>query len=298
MKTIKSKNELPDWFKRKKYPENLSATNWYREIRIRVCLINLIGVVKSSHKELGLSLSKTVDRFLSGGANPNSPLFYLVQHNKPIQPLSVLETLYLCADMKDNETELINKKIQDLLKMWRVEQSRKDKVIFSLNYEIALRDFIEFLIENKTEGLDVLKVSHADNPFLSYGRPLNGVPVTIDTQFDDQTILESVKRWLKNQRRVDNEKAKRPFNKNDFNYWTSYKIREVCDLDIWARFSGVRIQDKVIASALWSDAIDKISPIDILRTTTRKKIKEIFTYEVAVRLYGQLLIQEGENFLE
>ena len=40
-----------------------------------------------------------------------------------------------------------------------------------------------------------------------------------------------------------------------------------------------------------------IFSIEVLRTTARKKVKDVFNYQVVVRLYGQLLLEYGENFL-
>jgi hypothetical protein len=136
------------------------------------------------------------------------------------------------------------------------------------------------------------------NPWLSYGRPLNGFPVTIDTQFDDETIITHVKLWLAEKRKSEGESARRPYNQSDFDDWAYYRIRELFDLENWAIASNVKILDSVIAAALWPNAPDGFSPIDVLRTTARRKAKDIFRFETSVRLWGQLLISRGENFLD
>lgn len=301
MKTIKTKNELPDWFKNKKYDKRLSAINWYREIRRREYLIAAI------HYLPNLSIELLVKLWLS---DMNEILYHIPHIGNPVNPLSLGEALYLShsiseATTKEPEILEISKTFDRLIEKWLLERIIKGdenpKGLFSRQYEDEIGNFYNYFDDDSkfaAVNKPVIEICDLGNPLLSYGRPLSGTPITIDTQFDDQTILESVKSWLSDQRKAANEKAKRPFNQNDFDDWTYYKIREVYDLDIWAILSGVRIQDKVIASALWSDSNDEISPIDILRTTTRTKIKEVFTPEVAVRFYGQLLIQEGENFLE
>jgi hypothetical protein len=301
MRTIKTKNELPEWFKNKKYPKNLSAIAWYREVRRRQYALRFLENLETSKGFSNIDREPLINFWLTE-ANPNSPIFYIPQHSKPVQPLSFFETVYLRAIIEDDEIELVDEKLRELLKRWKAESNRKDTVVYSREYESCVSDFFKFLEENdkgdKKYLWDLEKLLESENPFLSYGRPLKGVPLTIDTQFDDQTILESVKRWLDAYRKTANEKARRPFTQNDFDDWTYYRIREISDLDTWAKLSDVRILDKVMANTLWSNAIDDISPIDILRTTARKKIKEVFTWDVAVRLHGQLLIQEGENFLE
>ena len=199
--------------------------------------------------------------------------------------------------MCNSKIDVAFEKISTLVKMWRVELERRDSVGYSCEYENYLKVFSIFLDENEYLYEDVLTVSEIGNPLLSYGRPLIGTPIIIDTQFDDETILDSMKKWLAENRFLNNERKRRALNQNDFDDWTYFKIREVIDLDIWAKLSGIRILDKVIASAVWSEVGD-ISPIDILRTTTRKKIEEVFNLEMAVRLYGQLVQSKGENFLD
>lgn len=299
VQTIKSKSELPDWFKSKVYSKKLSATDWYREIVFRQLIGSSIEMFENNDRNWSEKSQTTLMKLFFTEANKTSPIFYLNQHDKPIQPLSVIETLYLAKAMNAEHSDILSQKLEKIIKMWKVEVARTDdSPIYSREYEMELRESVEFIQNNETASLDILSVSEIGNPFLSWDRPLNGTPVTIDTQFDDQTIIESVKKWLENERTKLNEKAKRPFNQNDFDDWVYFKIREVFDLETWSKIARVKILDKVIADALWPHADGEISPIDILRTTVRKKVKDVFNFQIATRLYGQLKIQEGENFLE
>ena len=298
MQTIKSKSQLPDWFKNKTYSKNLTSIDWYREIFDRKLILDMVEMRES----LGLTSDKNNTSLMSlflRDSNKKSPLYNISQHGKPIQPLSVFEASYLSIAAESDDLENFKQRLQNLLKMWKVEINRIDEsTAFSYQYEVELEDFIKDISSKEFLFLDVLGISEIGNPFLSYDRTLNGTPVTIDTQFDDKTIIESVKEWLQLERVKMKEKAKRPFNQNDFDDWTYYKIREVCDLDNWSKISGIKILDKVIADTLWPYSDGDISPIDILRTTSRKKVQEIFNHQTAVRFYGQLVIQEGENFLD
>ena len=89
------------------------------------------------------------------------------------------------------------------------------------------------------------------NPWLSYGRPLNGFPITVDTQFDDETIVSFFKQWLAEKRKTEGERARRPFLQSDFDDWEYYKVREIFDLETWAEIINVKIPDNVIAQFLW-----------------------------------------------
>ena len=289
---------MPDWFKNKTYSKNLTSIDWYREIFDRKLILDMVEMRES----LGLTSDKNNTSLMSlflRDSNKKSPLYNISQHGKPIQPLSVFEASYLSIAAESDDLENFKQRLQNLLKMWKVEINLIDESpVFSYQYEVELEDFIKDISSKEFLFLDVLGISEIGNPFLSYDRPLNGTPVTIDTQFDDKTIIESVKEWLQLERVKMKEKAKRPFNQNDFDDWTYYKIREVCDLDNWSKISGIKILDKVIADTLWPYSDGDISPIDILRTTSRKKVQEIFNHQTAVRFYGQLVIQEGENFLD
>ena len=294
METIKSKKDLPEWFTERVYKKNNNAVEWYLEIRRRQYLLKLIDL---SLEVAAKPNEKMIQLWLS--APPKDAIIYLMhQHNRPVQPLSIIEVCYLKAAMSEAKIDLAHEKTSSLIKMWRAEIERKDALVFTWEYEKYLQEYSNFLDENDWLYEDVLGVTEIGNPMLSYGRPLIGTPLVIDTQFDDATILNSMKNWLTENRKLNNEKARRPLNQNDFDDWTYYKIREVIDLDIWSKLSGIKILDKAIASALWSDSVDDISPIDILRTTVRKKVKEVFNFEMAVRFYGQLVQEEGENFLE
>lgn len=298
MQTIKSKSQLPDWFKNKIYSKNLTSIDWYREIFDRKLILGMIEMRESLGHTSDKNNTSLMSLFLRD-SNKKSPLYNISQHGKPIQPLSVFEASYLSIAAESDDLENFKQRLQNLLKMWKVEINLIDESpVFSYQYEVELEDFIKDISSKEFLFLDVLGISEIGNPFFSYDRPLNGTPVTIDTHFDDKTIIESVKEWLQLERVKMKEKAKRPFNQNDFDDWTYYKIREVCDLDNWSKISGIKILDKVIADTLWPYSDGDISPIDILRTTSRKKVQEIFNHQTAVRFYGQLVIQEGENFLD
>lgn len=297
MKTISSVKTLPDWFKNRKYPKQQSAIAWFRDIRRRQFLMEFYNFSEQCsdreylHKEISINL------WLKEW-NPETTLFHIDVSNKPIKPLTVFEAKYLNEALRNECYKSFDSKLGELMTLWRKELNRTDNPLgFSYSYEKCLSDFMDYVYTEEVLFQDVLNKAEVGNPLLSYSKPLNGYPVTIDTQYDDLTILKAMKEWLNVIRKNSNEKAKRPFNQNDFDDWAYFKIREVCDLDMWSKLSGVKILDKVIANALWSDCNEDISPIDILRTTTRKKIREVFSLEVTSRFYGQLIIQEGENFL-
>ena len=241
-------------------------------------------------------------------AHHNSYVFHVPQYNRPINDLTAGEAIYFRSVLRDEALIDLAETFDTILALWlKALQENAQNItdgptpIFG-EYETRLADFFKGIeVDERTEKLDQPIIKFLDgigNPWLSYGRPLNGLPITVDTQFDDETLVNSFRDWLSNNRAAEGERMKRPFNQNDLSDWENYRIRELFDLQTWSSLAGVKIQDNVIALALWPDAPDNFSPIDVLRTTARKKVKEIFKYEVVVRLYGQLLLELGENFLE
>ena len=297
---IKSVADLPEWFREKKYRKALGAADWYREIRVRTHFATI-----SAHR-FGEGSPKRPDgaehwerwaKLLEWEAHPSAPHFHIQQDNDPVADLTVAEALFLSESHTDPSTVATKGRLSNLIAEWEKEQAREDSFLYSYQYEIALRDFV---IEDmdKEEIWNAPAYKEIGNPFFNYGRrPLSGWPVCIDTQYDDETILSSLRAWLINRRLQEGEKARRPFNERDFSDWENYRIREIYDLDLWARLHDVKILDRVLAAALWPSAPDTFSPLDVLRTTARKKVVEMFQPEVAVRMYGQLRLQLGENFL-
>lgn len=321
LKKITSVDQLPDWFFNRQYGKNLSDIEWYRQIRVRQKLNQMVEMQKHLRaKEERLNKSDCLDErdyeartrklileMLEEDEIELDPhVYYLHQDGNPISDLIVKETIYLAFALRNENLSEVTEEYNQLLISWcdalkEMEGREGDIIPYPASYEERLRSF---LFETENENIDKMQeliINHSEtlrNPFLSYDRPLNGYPVTIDTQFDDKTIIEHIKEWLVETRKWEESKARRPFNQNDFDDWKLYKIREIWDLESWARVKGSKILDRVIADALWPTPPDDFSPIDVLRTTARKKAKEIFQFETVRRLYSQLLLQHGENFLE
>lgn len=302
MQVIKSVKDLPEWFNQANYKKNLNAVDWYREIRKRDYGLSAIDFVLK-RPEVTSHPAKDFFYIFHSPMKKDWALFYLPQWNYPVEDMSKIEALYLVSCLDDETCNQELELFRVLLKMYKEECTVKDRTVYSRAYEETLKIRFDRLSEESeaNENLNSLvkdQLRSTGNPFLSYGRPIQGYPVVIDTTYDDETILTHMRKWLVERRNEDGEKAKRPYRQNDFDDWSYYKIREVCDLDTWARVNDVSIPDRVIAAALWPHSPDEMSPVDVLRTTTRKKIKEIFQYEVCLRLYGQLRLELGENFLD
>jgi hypothetical protein len=303
---IRSVSALPDWFRSRTYRKKLTDVEWFREIRRREYIAKLLRMSEESSAD-------TKNRFLSIltsdiAKTPSNSLIYEVsQQCEAIRDLDAGEAIFLRFAVHQRDEHKIAQEYEQLLASWcgvlQEAAAASDVTPKFGKYESDLATFAKHLDGDEHARWLYSPSYDADderlgNPWLSYGRPLNGFPVTIDTQFDDETIITHVKLWLAEKRKSEGQKARRPYNQNDFDSWEYYKIRELFDLETWAAALNVKILDNVIASALWPHAPDEFSPIDVLRTTARKKAKDVFRFETSVRLRRQLLLSHGENFLD
>lgn len=306
MKKITSVSELPDWFKNRSYKKRLSKVDWFREIRMRETVIGLLEEEqRDAHfsEEVSDKDREFLLKMLEPTSRPDSSISIVPHSNRPVHDLTAGEALYLRSVIRDEDLILLGKYFNRLLLYWltALKEGPEGPGYLLEEYDERIRIFFDKLKKHPCAGkMDEPIVKFLDgvgNPWLYHGRALNGFPITIDTQYDDETIINYFKSWLAEKRKTEGERVRRPFNQNDFDDWEHYKIREIFDLDIWATLMNVKILDKVIAHSLWPNPSDDFSPIDVLRTTARKKVKEVFTYNVAVRFYRQLLLEYGENFL-
>lgn len=306
MEKITDISRLPDWFYKRIYRKQLSDINWYREIRIRQSLLSLIEMWGERNLKIPEeSRNSLLERLKKDDVRSDSMIYFVSQEAIPISDLTVGETAFLAFSTRRSNASEIVKKYEQLLELWidaldEMKAAGDDGPTPTFGqYETELAAFVDQFddIESIFESDIGQYYARLENPFLSYGRPLNGHPLTIDTQFDDETILRHVKEWLIETRKKEGSKARRPFNRNDFDDWEYYKIREIFDLQIWAILNDSKILDRVLADALWPNTPDDFSPIDVLRTTARKKVKDVFQFETVIRLYSQLKVNHGENFL-
>lgn len=306
MKTIKSVNDLPDWFKQTKYEKNLDAVGWYREIRRRVYALGVIEEFKR-RSFADVAIQRAFTMFYSGWGKDN-PFYNLPDAGKPVSDLTKLEAMFIAASLDNERSIEAQQHYRELIRTFYEGVERPGVKLFGQDYEKKIDAFLEkygsedeplrepvYNIAVKSE-VKHLFLSHV-RVWLPHGQPLKGYPVVIDTSHDDETILASVQQWLAQRRKEDGIKAKRPFNDKDFSDWAYYRIREVLDLETWAQLNDVNILDAVMAAALWPHEPDEMDTVAVLRTTTRKKVKEVFQNEVCLRLYAQLKHEIGENFL-
>lgn len=300
---IKDISQLPNWFFERKYETNISDIQWYREIRRRQFVLSYIDWLGGHLKEIS-KIPKICMDFLVEDISPDSKIYVILGQNTPISEITASQANYFASSFRSSSNRKGLKPYEKLLEHWstKLEDSKKEttsnwRTKYFTQYEHRLSDIVENY-DAKILGSDVNNdMDSIYNPYISYSKSIIGYPITVNTQFDDKTILKYFHEWLKEIREIEKTKAVRPFNQNDYDDWAYFKIREIFDLQTWARIKNVKILDRVIAQAVWPHAPDDFSPIDVYRTTARRKVEQIFQFKTVVRIYGQLNVEHGENFL-
>lgn len=303
MKTIKSVSELPKKLRdRFAYKKQQSPVDWYRDVRHRQYYKEHLEMMYSNFVQV--MEKDAVGRLIDGYFDLQNPFsvanYHLPHWNEPVEDQTVHQTAYLSCGLRTAGYQSVIEQLSTLLERWEDERKVTDNFLITQDYEAKAAAYIKYMDESEIDFDAPVErlTAPLGNPLLSYGRPLSGYPVVVDTQFDDETLVKGFRLWLKKRRETDREKAKRPFNQNDFDDWAHYKIRELFDLEVWAALCNVKILDRVIADYLWPNASDNFAPLDVLRTTTRKKMAEVFTFPTCLRFYVQLRTEFGENFLQ
>jgi len=304
-KVIKNPKDLPDWFKKKNYKIPNSCISWAEELNARL-FISLYIKSKDKNKSednLNFFLHNETSKFNA------KDLFEYVDVESPINELTIFDTIALSTFIWKPSYDRIKDELHEALK---TAERLYDEEPSSPLSELIMRVFMEDMtgqsvmdaIEDEsdfeifnTPALDIYNKSHF---LLNEAAFLNGVPITIDLGFDDKTILDELKKWLKDKRKSMDEVSKRPFSEKDFNNWKKYKVLEVFDLYIWSEFYDIKITEPALAKALWSDydidADDVSSPIDTLRKTTKKKINELVNPLTVRKIQAQAALELNELY--
>ncbi len=288
-KLIKNYRDFPEWFKNKKYADLHTTEEWRYEIKLRAVIDALL--LKSNIGPLGEK------QFVDWISQEDFPLAYCSGVNEPIIDMSICDVLYLNKCIRNSSVAFDITKIDELFSEGlRVLPEVPNGRLIPYEYERMLDDVIRTTDDDTFDWLNGSAFEHwpGVNPWLSYANALEGRPISVDTELDDKTLVESFKGWLANVRKEESEKVKRPYSESDFEKWNRYKLLQVFDIDAWSKITGVRITDNALASVLWPDNdmdAEDISPLDRLRKVTRRTILSVISYKSACRLASQVEIE-------
>jgi len=302
-KLIRSPGELPEWFITKDYNIPNRLNTWAYEINARFWLkLSLHSMDKEKGEE-------QLNFFLMNKGAPFGihPLYDYLDIESSVGDLTIFDVIALKTFIWKQKYEEIAQSLKEVVDNSKAYYDSKfdfvsDGELKEILGTRGLGSASEFIFQDSlnldNDPLDSDNDSAFDiffcpafldyeeyNHLIGESLILSGRPITVDLSFDDKTIIEDLKKWLKNNRKNGGKITKNPYTEKDMNDWRKYKILQVFDLDTWSKFHGIKITDATIAKVLWPDDdpdSEAISPIDRLRKVTRKKIIEIMN-PIAVR---------------
>jgi hypothetical protein len=300
-RTIKSVKQLPTWFKLENYQDTnkLDADSWYDELMTRYFTRNALKykekyvfkiweMIKNrkllNDEESASKALKSPDNILSqceegGGFRLNA-----------ITPrLHQLQILPKNAQPAESPARAVGC-ITNLMMYgayWCSEKSVQDVVIQKL------RGLVDSEKERWADQPEEDSLAWIHQPFdrLSQEDRFNAAPefafAWIDLEASDEQIKAEFSRWLTKERDRRNVPAvKKSFNENDFQGFYESAVLPYLDLMYWATLEKVKINQYVIAQAIFPDAYAPESEVDPLGRlkTTKKKADYLMKYDTLRRL--------------
>lgn len=272
---LRDAGSLPEWFPLKIYSTQLTAQQWLDALVMR-------WVVKSQSRSARdkKAARDAFERFIVHRKVSRSGAKELIEGSrKPCELLGVRElpafdAAYIGSMLANSKSgaallsEVINmRETRDSKSLWLEPSSRVKK---------ARRQSFAGMIDEKTEPFRMPDV-------------LSGIPISIDIDQDDESLILAFKFWLKNARDVLGP-ARKPIGVRDFSAWRDYGVLAVFDLKLWGELHDVRYSEALIADTLWPHA--HFDSVERLRKVTRPKIDQIFDdWTLVGRLWRQLELE-------
>ncbi len=303
--TIKSVKQLPKWFKLENYRKTntLDADSWYDQLMVRYFLRNAL-----KYKEKNV--------FALWELIKNQKLLD-IDEESALKALEALSTpgniLSQCGEGDDIRLRAITPRIHQLqilpenaqpmeptaravgcvtnLMMygayWFSEKAVQDNVIQKLR---GLVDQEKGQWADRPEE-DSLAWIHQPFDRLSQSTRLSAAPefafAWVDLEASDEQIKAEFSCWLIRERERRNVPAVRKnFNESDFQGFYESAVLPYLDLMFWATLEKVKINQYVIAQAIFADAYAPESEVDPLGRlkTTKKKADYLMKYDTLRRL--------------
>lgn len=285
-KMIKSVKQLPAWFKLENYAQasTLNAEGWYRELSIRFLLKD------RSQPPENVDLQKLWALIQTQGLlsrTPEAVAFKFSFYSPHIKRFQALQAESQHAPGQSVEC-LTN--MGAYASYWYSEKDVQEIVIKNLK---IMRDKPEGLMEdNPGENA----VTWLMQPFDSFPHDIRlGIPhkyayARVDLETSDEQIQKDFVKWLaKERQRRQVLAAKKNFSEADFRGFEESAVLPYLDLTLWAESAQIKINQYVMAQAIFSDAYAPDSETDPLGRlkTTKKKAEYLMQPGALIRLESE-----------
>lgn len=304
-RTIKSVKQLPTWFKLENYQETnaLDADSWYDQLIMRYFVRNALKYKEKNVFALWeiIKNQKLLDideesalKALEALSIPNNILSQCEEGGdirlRAITPrIHQLQILPENAQPMEPTTRAVGC-ITNLMMYgayWFNEKAVQDNVMQKLS---GLVDQETGRWADRPEK-DSLVWIHQPFDRLPQDIRLSSAPefafAWVDLEASDEQIKAEFSRWLIRERERRNVPVvKKGFNESDFQGFYESAVLPYLDLMFWATLEKVKINQYVIAQAIFADAYAPESEVDPLGRlkTTKKKADYLMKYDTLRRL--------------
>lgn len=296
--TIKTVKQLPEWFKLEHYNQakDFNADDWYDELMPRLFLRYCL----KQYEELPYNW-EIIKR--------DGLLYYVAQTEEVSYRVSSIGPFsheFQTIDKKKKQDKAKYRSVYSLSNMnmygsyWVNTQDQKDEIAKKMN--------IMFDAKHRTEATRDLKeaLEWLSKPFdnssmdITFGLKDKFGYARVELDASDEQIKQDFASWLADERNRRNViTSKKSFNEVDFTSWYDSSVLPYLDLMFWAEMDDVKINQYVIAQAIFHDAYALGSDVDPLGKlkTTKKKAEYLMDYEVMKLLELQINTKGDFAFL-
>lgn len=302
--TIKSVKQLPKWFKLENYrnTNTLDADSWYDQLMVRYFLRNALKYKEKNvfalweliknQKLLDIdeeSASKTLEAWTK------SIFSHCGEEGGDIRLRAITPRIHQLQILPENtqQMEPVARAVGCVTNLmmygayWLSEKVVQDNVIQKL------RGLVDQEKEQWADRPEEDSLAWIHQPFdrLPHHVRLSSAPefafAWVDLEASDEQIKAEFSRWLVRERERRNVPAVRKnFNESDFQGFYESAVLPYLDLMFWATLENVKINQYVIAQAIFADAYAPESEVDPLGRlkTTKKKADYLMKYDTLRRL--------------
>lgn len=297
VKIIRTKRDLPDWYKISNYEgcRELDAAGWYKAIAQRMGHLNFletIGPAKSrKFKSLRSNLLELRKNPLYVPKNRNhllilggNDLLAIEKHKGDFSRFSFAISPYTLRKLYQTE-RFFKKSIRD--------KTRKYMDALYEGLEVPNKDEKWCLSKLDKPLFDILKIDGDYRPGYKNRAEIRTKDIVeIDFSVPDKILLEQFSVYLKLTRK-NYPDIKKPYNfkRPNFLKWHTYGVLPYLDLKIWAIENEINIPYRVLTDAIFPDGV---KDEEAIRKTTQKIATKIMSNSY-LKALSKLIAEEGYN---
>jgi len=272
MKLIKSIHELPSWYNLKNYKNanKLSSQGWFANLAIRKEASQYFSSIGIPIKYCGYNSILESSPIVMSEIHSVENAKYEDNRYNLVYTLDKYQAYSIFLDLPQTEQNKINKMFIDLS-----DEDTDVDIIEEITNELDAPLYQELILNDEK-----WKDPPQNHPF--YEKCYNTLFAGINLEASDDIIFEHFKIWLKNARKTHNLSSKKSqYSESKFRLWSDASVLPYLDLRNWADENNLKITDKIMGEAIYSE--EKIVTIpEAVRKTTKTTAEKLMRYGWAI----------------